>query len=985
MMTTNRSPQEKVDAWLRFIRELGYNPELVVHSGSNNPFLLDGRDKAWIVFSGKVDVFAVQVKDGQPVSARRHLFRAEPGSLLLGMDLASYRRDIGLLAVGVAGTRLIRIERSRLEDVAHSNEFAPDLINLINGWVSGLSAGLGHNLRAPRQFEPLEAGKESALGDGSVAHPRKGILWVCSPRGIARFMGWEELPLLGDDDFLPISEDTWLESVGENTLYGMDTAAFLKQPFAWVCLENFHRMTLDLIAWNVEQEQRQERERLNVRETFDRTYVESAISYLTSILRPKSRATFVPDYGEEPLVTACRMVGNAIGIPVRPRPDPVDGKAEAQTLDGIAIASRIRTRQVVLRGDWWKQDNGPLLAYLEAEKRPVAVLPYLTNQYELYDPVERTHILITQEVALRLVPFAHAFYRPFPERKLSGRDVLQFGLHGSGRDLWTVLLMGVAGGILGIIPPLAIGRIFDTIIPERESRQLLILAAILIIGALAGALFQITRSIAVLRIESKLDSSVQAAVWDRLLKLPAPFFREYTAGDLASRALGISTIRQAISGTIVLTILSGVFSIFNFILLFFIDGQLALLASVLVLVAVGVTTLAGVLQARNQRALTNLQGKISGLVLQIITGISKLRIAGVENRVFAFWAREFGAQRILTYRTRRIANGLAVFTSAYTVIALLVIFMAVAFSGETSRLTTGNFVTFIAAFGLFLFTGLQLSAAFISLLRLVPVYERAQPILHTLPEVNAFKADPGELTGEIEISRVTFRYKDKGPTVLNDVSLHFKHGEFVALVGPSGSGKSTLLRLLLGFETPEAGGVFYDDQNLNSLDLRAVRKQLGVVLQNSHLISGDLFTNIVGQSRLTMDDAWEAARLAGLDEDVRQMPMGMHTFVSSGGSTLSGGQRQRLLIARAIAHRPRILLFDEATSALDNQTQAVVSSSLSQLDSTRIVIAHRLSTIISADRIVVLDKGRIVQEGTYNELMQVRDGLFAELARRQLV
>jgi NHLM bacteriocin system ABC transporter ATP-binding protein len=985
MMTPNRSSQAKVDAWLKFIRELGYNPELVVHAGSNNPFLLDGHDKAWIVFSGKVDIFAVQVKNGEPVSARRHLFRAEPGSLLLGMDLANYRRDIGLLAVGVAGTHLIRIERARLESVAHSSEYASDLITLINGWVSGLSAGLGQNLRAPRQFEPLEADKETLLGDGTVAHPRKGVLWVSSPRGIARFMGWEELPLLGDDDFLPISEDTWLKSVGENTLYGMDTATFLKQPFAWVCLENFHRMTLDLIVWNVEQEQRVERERLNIRETFDRTYVESAISYLTSILRPKSRATFIPDYGEEPLVTACRMVGNAMGIPVRPRPDAVDGRADAQTLDGIATASRIRTRQVVLRGDWWRQDNGPLLAYLEADKRPVAVLPLLINQYELYDPVARTHTLVTQEVALRLAPFAHSFYRPFPERKLSGRDVLRFGLQGSGRDLWTVLLMGIAGGILGVIPPLAIGRIFDTIIPERESRQLLILAAILIIGALAGALFQITRSIAVLRIESKLDASVQAAVWDRLLKLPAPFFREYTAGDLASRALGISTIRQAISGSIVLTILSGVFSIFNFILLFFIDGQLALLASVLVLVAVGVTTLAGALQAHNQRALTNLQGKISGLVLQIITGISKLRIAGVENRVFAFWAREFGAQRILAYRTRRIANGLAVFTSAYTVIASLVIFMSVAFSGEASQLSTGNFVTFIAAFGQFLFTGLQLSTAFVSLLRLVPVYERAQPILHTLPEVNAFKADPGELTGEIEISRVTFRYKEKGPTVLYDVSLHIKRGEFVALVGPSGSGKSTLLRLLLGFETPEAGGVFYDDQNLTSLDLRAVRKQLGVVLQNSQVITGDLFTNIVGQSRLTMDDAWEAARLSGLDDDIRQMPMGMHTFVSSGSSTLSGGQRQRLLIARAIAHRPRILLFDEATSALDNQTQAVVSSSLSQLDSTRIVIAHRLSTIMNADRIVVLDKGVIVQEGTYHELMQARDGLFTELARRQLV
>jgi len=985
MMTPNPSAQDKVDTWLRFVREMGYNPELVVRAGSNNPFLLDGHDKAWIVYAGKVDVFAVQVRDGQPASGRRHLFRAEPGQLLLGMDLASYRRDIGLLAVGVAGTRLIRLERSRLETVAQDDDYLDDITALVNGWVNGLSAGLAQNLRPPRQVELLTVGDEIALADGTVARPRKGVLWVSAPRGIARFMGWEELPLLGEDDFLPISEYTWLQSVGATTLASMETEAFLKQPFVWVCLENFHRMALDLIAWRVEQEQRGEHERLRVREEFDRTYVENAVAYLTSILRPRSQAAFVPDYGEEPLVTACRMVGNALGIPIRPRPDLVDGQVEAQTLDGIAIASRIRTRQVVLRGEWWKHDNGPLLALIEADNRPVALLPTSPSAYELHDPTQRTQAAVTLAVALGLAPFAYSFYRPFPERKLSARDVLRFGLQGSGDDLRLVLFMGVLGGLLGIIPPLAIGRIFDTIIPERETPQLLILAAILIIGALAGALFQITRSIAVLRVESKLDASVQAAVWDRLLKLPVPFFRDYTAGDLASRALGVSTIRQAVSGTVVLTILSGVFSVFNFFLLFFIDGQLALLASALVLVAVGVTTLAGALQARNQRELTNIQGKISGLVLQIITGISKLRIAGVESRVFAFWAREFGAQRALAYRTRRIANGLAVFNSAYTVIASLVIFGALILPGGANRLSTGNFVTFIAAFGQFLFTGLQLSSAFISLLRLVPVYERAQPILHTLPEVTAIKADPGELTGEIEISRVTFRYKEKGPTVLNDLSLHIKRGEFVALVGPSGSGKSTLLRLLLGFETPEAGGVFYDEQNLSSLDLRAVRRQLGVVLQNSQLISGDLFTNIVGQSRLTMDDAWEAARLAGLDADIRQMPMGLHTFVSAGGSTLSGGQKQRVLIARAIAHRPRILLFDEATSALDNQTQAVVSSSLAQLDATRIVIAHRLSTIMAADRIVVLDKGRIAQEGPYAALMEARDGLFAELARRQLV
>ena len=208
-------------------------------------------------------------------------------------------------------------------------------------------------------------------------------------------------------------------------------------------------------------------------------------------------------------------------------------------------------------------------------------------------------------------------------------------------------------------------------------------------------------------------------------------------------------------------------------------------------------------------------------------------------------------------------------------------------------------------------------------------------------------------------------------------------GEFVAIVGPSGCGKSTLFRLLLGFEQPEAGSIFYDAQDLKGLDLNSVRRQIGVVLQNSTLFRGDVFANIIGSKPLTLDDAWEAARLAGLDNDLRQMPMGMHTVITDGGGGLSGGQRQRLMIARAIVSKPRILLFDEATSALDNNTQAIVSRSLEGLKATRIVIAHRLSTVQNADRIYVFDEGNVVQSGTFTELIQ-QDGLFAALAKRQL-
>jgi ATP-binding cassette subfamily C protein len=265
----------------------------------------------------------------------------------------------------------------------------------------------------------------------------------------------------------------------------------------------------------------------------------------------------------------------------------------------------------------------------------------------------------------------------------------------------------------------------------------------------------------------------------------------------------------------------------------------------------------------------------------------------------------------------------------------------------------------------------------------VPTYERAKPILETLPEVDEMKADPGELTGELEVSHVSFRYREDGPIVLKDVSVQVKPGEFVALVGPSGSGKSTLFRLLLGFEKLEAGAVYYNGRDLVGLDIREVRRQIGVVLQNGKLMAGDIFTNIIGSSLLTLEDARQAARMAGLEDDLKAMPMGLHTVISEGGGTLSGGQRQRLLIARALVHRPRILFFDEATSALDNRTQAIVSESLDNLQATRIVIAHRLSTIMNADRIYVLQDGRVVQQGTYDELIQA-EGVFADLAKRQM-
>jgi ATP-binding cassette subfamily C protein len=323
--------------------------------------------------------------------------------------------------------------------------------------------------------------------------------------------------------------------------------------------------------------------------------------------------------------------------------------------------------------------------------------------------------------------------------------------------------------------------------------------------------------------------------------------------------------------------------------------------------------------------------------------------------------------------------------AVYPLVCTGVIFFAISyFSKQTKVFSTGEYLAFNAAFGAFMGAMVSMTGTIMSLLTIVPTYERAKPILQSAPEVVSDAASPGVLSGDIEVNGLTFRYSEDSPTILSELTFRIQPGEFVAFVGPSGSGKSTLLRLLLGFETPTTGAIYYDGQDLASLDVAAVRRQLGVVLQNGQLLAGDLYSNIVGSSPLTVDDAREAARASGLEEDINRMPMGMHTIIPDGGGTLSGGQRQRLLIARAIANKPRIIYFDEATSALDNRSQSVVTGSLAQLKTTRIVIAHRLSTIIEADRIFVLTRGRIVQEGTFESLMQ-EEGVFKELASRQMV
>jgi ATP-binding cassette subfamily C protein len=487
-----------------------------------------------------------------------------------------------------------------------------------------------------------------------------------------------------------------------------------------------------------------------------------------------------------------------------------------------------------------------------------------------------------------------------------------------------------------------------------------------------------------------LEYKIQSALWDRLLNAPANFFRLYSAGDLAERAAGIDAIQDLVSGAAISAVLGSLSGLFYVVLMFTYNMHLAFLAVALTLFFVGVTTVANYLQLRYQRVEMQFKGRLSGLVLNLITGVTKLRICGAEYHAFRVWAQQFAAQRKVSFSIARIKNSVAVFSGIFPVISSMGIFMVMLYEqmkaaeeGGGTPPSTGEFIAFNSAYALFLASVQALADASLNMLRVMPIYERLQPILTTPSEVDGSKAYPGKIKGEIELSHVRFRYHEDGPWIINDVSLKIQPRDFVAFVGSSGCGKSTLMRLLLGFERPVTGSIYYDGQDIASLDLRLLRQQMGVVLQVSRVLPTDIYRNIVGVSSKTIDDAWAAAEAAGLAEDVRRMPMGMHTYVSEGGGTMSGGQRQRLLIARAMANKPKVIFLDEATSALDNKTQAIVTESMDRLDSTRIVIAHRLSTIINANKICYLDAGRLAEMGTYQELMD-KNGLFAALAKRQM-
>ncbi len=738
-----------------------------------------------------------------------------------------------------------------------------------------------------------------------------------------------------------------------------------------------------LNEWILEAQERKGREeilRLEDRERRSVQATHSAVRELTSILRPDAWRT--PDGTE--LFVAAAVVAQQSGITLREPQTWEKAATSDASVEAIARASHIRFRQVLLHDGWSQEDCGPLLGFLRDGRRPVALLPDGPSRYVLLDPTTKVRTALNPATVEVLEPEAYQFYRPLPEPATKISTLLRFALRGRGRDIGIILATGIGATLLGMFTPQATALLVDRAIPDADTRMIWQIGFGLAATAIGAAIFRLSQGIALLRVETGADVATQSAVWDRLLNLQVAFFRRYATGDLQSRVTAVSQIRSYLGGTTMRTLFSSVILLLNLALLSYYSLRLTLVALLVALISAAVTIVSGTIILRYSRQLIELQGKFFGLLVQLINGLAKLRVAAAEGRAFARWATDYAQLLRLEFKRRQVQDAVLVINIGVSTLGAIVLFASASvLMRQGAGLTTGVFLAFYVAYGTFIGAIVALSNTVTDVMAIAILRERARPILEQLPETTEAKATPGQLRGKLDLEHIAFRYTDDGPVILEDVNLRVEAGQFVAVVGPSGSGKSTLLRLILGFESPLSGSILYDGQDLSGLDVFAIRRQMGVVLQSGRINAGSIFDNIAAGSNVSLKDAWDAARATGFADEVQSMPMGMHTVISEGGTNLSGGQRQRMLLARALVHKPSILLLDEATSALDNTTQAIVAESLQRLEVTRIVIAHRLSTIRDADRIFVVESGRIAQQGKFEELA-AQDGLFRRLMARQM-
>ncbi|MCX5059913.1 NHLP bacteriocin export ABC transporter permease/ATPase subunit [Streptomyces sp. NBC_00452] len=924
---------------------LGSMGTLVDCSGLNR-LDLEGPQVLWLVAAGSLDLFAV---DAGQQGHWHHLGRLEAGSLILGPVPGPQHT---LVARPLRDCVVHRIGLRELYQTADTQTWSYD--------------EYGNPQYVPPTTSPLEYAL--ALGVG-----RSLSVLFQAP------MATERAAEVADDDVF------WMQvppgSVQYGSLYGAEAAAdLLMDPAVWQSMvDQQYRLLTTLDRWIEQLERSHETRTAAGIKAGEAVRAQADQTLLASIGKSSGKRATAAD--ADASYAACKLVAEAAGIQLA---EPAQSGTESERLDPVelvAIASRVRTRAVRLDGRWWRDNVGPLVGHRALSGAPVALL-WRRGGYVAVHPSTGRETPIEKANAEEFEARAVMFYRPLPERTLSPLRLLRFSMRGTGGDLASLLISGLVTVAIGALVPIATGKVLGEFVPRAQTGLIVQVCLAVMLTSVVAAAFMLLENLTILRMEGRIEATLQPAVWDRLLRLPTKFFTERSTGELASAAMGISSIRRLMAGVGPVVAQSVTVGAMNLGLLFWYSPMMALAAIGMLVVIAGAFLGLGLWQVRWQRKLVVLNNKLNNQAFQTLRGLPKLRVAAAENYAYAAWASEFARSRELQQKVGRIKNLTTVMGAVYLPLCTLLMFMLLA-GPARGVMSAAAFLTFNTSVTMLLTSVTQLTGAFVSAVAALPLFEEIKPVLEATPEVRTASTRPGPLSGAIEARRLSFRYSDDGPLVLDDVSFAIRPGEFVAIVGPSGCGKSTLLRLLIGFDRPVSGSVLYDGQDLGALDQSAVRRQCGVVLQHAQPFTGSILDVICGTEPYTPEEAMAAAEMAGLAEDIKRMPMGLHTIVSGSGA-VSGGQRQRLMIAQALIRRPRILFFDEATSALDNETQRMVIESTKALNATRVVIAHRLSTVLDADRVIVMEDGKVAQQGPPAQLLADTSGRLHELVRRQM-
>ncbi len=937
----------------------------------NQPLQLGSAETVHIVEQGCVDVFAAEHGDARFPFGFKHLVRAEPGQLLFGHSTDGALR---LIAKGLPNSYVRSASISEL--LRRYPKCAPHMRCQADIWIQAVAEAVVCDISPRPHADKLLTPGDKTKASGTIS-AESGIVWIEGHDVPAAYLGIAESASAQPRFSMPVSPGTWVSLLRHGEIHALSSADLPIQELLLERLPEFMRLAMEVESLNRILNNVDDANLQREGSVWRRKDKAVSRSRLFSVFRQSGNETDeVPQ-----TLAAFRVLGRHEGFDVR-FPSSLEGQND---LHALLQASRLRVRQVRLRKEdhWWRGDSGAMIAYRKHDGQAVALLRGRFGAYRCVDPLSGESKRASAGVAEELGEYAMRIYRPLPiDRRASASDLLRLAGHNQGRDIVRVILAGAAVGAVSLAPAAALGLLAEILAPSSEPGQLVHLTIALILLAFLAGMLNMIRGTAMMRIEGRASTGIVAAIWDRLLRLRTSFYRRFTAGDLATRALTFLYIRDTFSAVASEAVLSVIFLVPTFILAFAINTELGWVSLILGTLCISLILFMCYLQIDHHRRKLDAFRMLAGHIFQIISGIAKLRVAGAESSAYASWARLYRAQKLAEVGISRINEHLIALAVSFLPLWSTAIF-AVALTQYPDNLSVGEFMVVYAASMIFVAATANLCFSAEAVSGIIPAGEQSQEITDALPEAKSQAGAMISLNGEFLLDRVSFRYADSGPLTVENITIRARPGEFIAIVGQSASGKSTIMRLALGLEAPLSGTVYYDGRNLSQLNIESLRHQVGAVMQENALQNGTILDNIIGtDNNLTADDAWRAARQAAVADEIEALPMGMHTQIGGVGSVFSGGQLQRIRIAAALVRRPAVVFLDEATGWLDSKSQTATMEGIEKTSATRIIIAHRISTIRKASRIYVMQTGKVVQEGSFEQLRQ-QDGLFRSLAERQ--